>query len=42
MATISLFYDKPHDWWEIKTAEPRSSADLEKRKMLWKKSQPSK
>ncbi|MGN0186159.1 MAG: hypothetical protein ACI392_00215 [Paludibacteraceae bacterium] len=41
-AAIRLFYDKPHDWWEIKTAEPRSTADLDKRKLLWKKSQPPK
>lgn len=39
VAAISLVYDKPNNWWKIKTAEPRGSADIDKRKLLWKDGQ---
>ena len=38
-AAIVLKYDIPNNWWQIKTAEPRSTADLNKRKLLWEEGQ---
>lgn len=34
-AAIQLNYSLKKEFWEVKTAQPRSLADLKKRKLLW-------
>lgn len=42
VAAIDLCYQPKQDVWEIKTAEPRNTADVLKRKLLWQSCQHSK